>query len=836
MSDVLTLPLDPTGKATTNDITGEAQAIGTNPVRAFATNYGAFFASSLVLKDAATGDTLTAEQFFTAIVYDLPTAKYAAAVDDTIVGVVVITDPTVSANVVAAYQALGGGYTTPLTSLASDVNGYEPSTRPATWPNVIDSLATIPASEATHDQGQAGLITFEYVVHALDRLTQMAIMGDPISQDAVQAYANASESGALSTLNAQIALLNQHIANTNNPHQTTANQIGAMSTAQQDAAILAETTLRQNEDAVLTATLTQHETNYQNPHQVTLTQLGMYSVGQVNTNIANATTAINGTITTNTTVMNAHINNLNNPHDDSTTNLGTLTVSQIQSAITVATTPVSTSATTSSTTLSAHMANYNNPHVVTPAQIGTWTASALQSLENSLTSHITNYANPHRVNISQIAGMTVSQFNAALSAAETAMQNYYNSNYSVIVNHINNGNNPHQTNAEAIGALGPWNLGQLEADLNNTQTSINNSGHPCTEASMYLYDNWGSGSMSQNAGYGTIPDAAGAGTWSLDRWQGGNVTCGSGFPVAGPQGGTIVGFIRYGGWTTIFIENGSLDGVNYTSTLGENVTLSNADSYSFTNGNMGSGLYTGYGVATGVSQMSGASRSFTFNFKGGSGQGQPPNGYINDAAPPPPTGGGGCTHSISCFVAGTKVLMADYSWQHIETLVPGDLLMSPTGPAKMIRLHQAILGTGRNLLTMKEDPSTQWVADHPLWSKNKDGKQWWWSGDAPYMRAEVEQGLTAGLKDIYSVFEGEVEYAHLDGFVKRTPIVVEKADPNTPVYIPVLEGPPCIVNGYVAAAFFNEWEYDYAQLDWHKHHHAHRVGVNIARAEGVVYA
>lgn len=823
MSDVLTLPLDPTGKATTNDITGEVQTIGTNPVRAFATNYGAFFNSSLVLKDTASGLTLTSSQFFTAVPYDLATAKYGVPLNDTIVGIVVITDSTVGATLSVNYQALGGGYQKPLTSLAGDLVGYEPASRPVAWPSVIDSLALAPASQALHDAGQAGLITFEYVVHALDRLMQLAIMGDPLSQTAVQAYANAMENGQLAGLNAVLANLYLHEANQSNPHQVTAAQLGAYTTAQQDAAIQAETSNRLTEDSQLTATLTSHVTNYNNPHQVTLAELGMYSTAQVGALITAAQTALQSTLATNSAAVGAHINNFNNPHADNTVNLGTLTVSQIQTAIANATSPVATNSTNASATLTAHTGNVNNPHVVTPAQIGTWTATALQTLETTLTNHIANYSNPHQVNITQIAGMTASQFNAALAAAQSSMQGYYNSNYNVIVAHINNGNNPHGDSAQSMGALGPWNLGTLENDLNTWQSSINNSGFPYTENGTQFFDVNYSGSIAANFGrdaliyQGSNPVITG----------GCNSVTGSWTEFTAPSGGVIIGFFRSGNVMTAVVHNGSLDGTNLVTSPGDNVTFSNgwSDSWFGSSGN----LYTAYGANA---QLGQGNRSGYAHASGWSGQPQPPAGYINNAPPPPPPSGGGSTcHSISCFIAGTKVLMADYSWKAIETLESGDMLMSPTGPARMLRLHHAVLGTGRAMLTMKEDPSTRWVADHPLWSRNKDGKQWWWSGDAPYMRKEVEQGLTAGLKDIYSVFEEEVEYAHLNGFVKRTVQVVEGADPNTPVFIPVLEGPPCIVNGYVAAAFFNEWEYDYTQLDWNRHHQAHATGVRIAHAE-----
>lgn len=820
MSDVLTLPLDPTGKATTNDITGENQTIGTNPVRAFATNYGAFFASSLKLIDQATGQPLNSNQFFTAIVYDLATAKYGVAVNDTLVGAVVITDPAVSSTLSVAYQALGGGYQSSLTALVADLIQYEPAARPVSWPSVIDRLAETPASEALHDTGQAGLITFEYVVHVLDRMTQMAIMGDPLSQERVQAYANAMESGQIAGMNAVLTALYAHEANHSNPHQLSAVQVGAMTFAQQDAAVAVETGNRVTEDGQLTQTLTAHETNYNNPHQLTLAQLGMYSSAQVTSAISSAQATLNATLAANGNALGAHINNLNNPHQDSTTSLGTLTVSQIQTAIANAATVVTNGAASATATLSAHTANYNNPHAVTPAQIGTWLASALTALQSALTSHTSNYSNPHQVTITQIAGSTANQFNAALDAAITRVSEYYTSNYNAIVNHVGNLNNPHGDSAQAMGALGPWNLGQLEADLNYWQTQINNSGYPFFEASTQYQDVCYSGAMSVNF----FTDAVIFNGPTSENITGGCDThTGSWTQFGAASGATIAGFYRHGGVTTV-IANGSLDGVTFTTSLGDNFTLSNTWSYAF------QGSWVAYGANSQVGQYGGG-RSGYAHVSGWSGAAAPPPGYINNQPPPSQCGSGSYHCSVSCFVAGSRVLMADYSWKAIETLESGDMLMTPTGPAPMLRLHQAVLGTGRSMLTMKEDPSTVWVGDHPLWSRNSEGKQWWWSGDAAYMRAEVEGGLTQGLKDIHSVFEGAVEYAHLDGFVKRTPVVIDGQDPNTPVFIPVLEGPPCIVNGYVAAAFFNEWEYDYTKLNWLNHAHVHKVGVQVTEAE-----
>ena len=221
MSEVMNLPLDATGKAPSNHITDEHHATGSANVRAIATDYGGFYASSLIIRDVATGKPLDSGQYFMSGIMDLATAKYGAANDTQIVSVVVITDPAVSSSIELDYQALGAQYATPQTAIANAIETYEPDTRSSQWPSVIDDVADLPASQALHDAGQVGLITFEYVVHAIDRLQQLALMGDPVAQGEVRTYADGADSAQTQAVNAQLALLGGHEADHDNPHRLT---------------------------------------------------------------------------------------------------------------------------------------------------------------------------------------------------------------------------------------------------------------------------------------------------------------------------------------------------------------------------------------------------------------------------------------------------------------------------------------------------------------------------------------------------------------------------------------------------------------------------------------
>ncbi|SAK59128.1 hypothetical protein AWB81_01796 [Caballeronia arationis] len=812
MSEVLTLPLDPTAKAPTNHITSESHSIGSGLVRAFAPVYGGFYESTLKITDSTSNNPVTPSQYFTTGLMDLATTKYGTPNDTNIVSLVVVTDPSVSGNLVIEYQALGAGFATPQTVLATEVGTFEPATRPSTWPSVVDRVSDLPASEAMHDDGQAGLITFEYVVHAIDRIAQLAIMGDPLAQSRVRAYADAMENDELQVVSAQNTALAGHIANHSNPHQVTSAQLGALTEAQQDAAILVETQARQAGDANVAQTLTNHTSNQSNPHGVTLAQVGMYSVSQANGKISAAQTTVNGTISANAAVMTAHLNDTGNPHQVTVTQLGTESVPAIQSAIAAAAATVSSSASGASSALSAHVANTNNPHGVTPAQLGTWTAAALQTLMSTLTNHIANRSNPHGVTIGQLGGMTQAQYADAINNAANWMAGIFNSNSASINNHIGNYNNPHGVSAQALGAVGPWN--NLGGDLANAQAQINASGHPVTETGTQYYGTNYSGAMAGNMGRSLELCYSVQGATAYWRQTGGDTTVTGSFPFfTAPGGAQIQGFFRSGNIVTVICANGSLDNMVFHSSLGDNVVLSNDRSYSFIQN--GNGLFTAYSGVSGVGQT-GSPRSYAVIIQGSPNRGQPQYGYINGAAPPPPSSGGGSTDTC-CFTAGSLVLMADQSWQPIETVRAGDWVAGATGPEEVQRLHVSRLGH-RHLMGFAGD-RLRWSEEHSFWAR-KDGRQWWWSANPAMWRREVELGVVKGLKDLYSHFIGDVDFAHLDGFVKRK-VEVMPSTPDTLVYLPVTLGSPIIVDGYVVGASVNEFMYDYTALDWLEHARSH---------------
>jgi hypothetical protein len=164
----------------------------------------------------------------------------------------------------------------------------------------------------------------------------------------------------------------------------------------------------------------------------------------------------------------------------------------------------------------------------------------------------------------------------------------------------------------------------------------------------------------------------------------------------------------------------------------------------------------------------------------------------------------------TCFPAGALVLMADMSWKRIETIEAGDMLWGPSGAVAVVQMDTPLLGS-RRLLGFSDGHA--WSEEHAHWTL-ADGKQWWWSANPSMWRSEVAQGAIGGLRDNDSMRGGDdVEFAHIDGW-KFNQIRILPSYVSMQLYLPLTEGSPIVVNGYLVGAGVNEFGYDYTKLDW----------------------
>lgn len=217
--------------------------------------------------------------------------------------------------------------------------------------------------------------------------------------------------------------LNAHIARTDNPHQTTAAQVGLGLVQNYGIAALADAQAGTRNDLYMTPAmvrqaiaaqsggdLVNHINDHNNPHQVTAAQVGLSAVQNYGIaatadatagtsdilymtplKVSQAITALVGTALTN------HLNDTSNPHMVTATQVGLGNVQNLP----VATSAQATAGTSdlaymtplkvaeaigalatggsASADLAAHIADHNNPHAVTAAQVGAYTTAQSDS-------------------------------------------------------------------------------------------------------------------------------------------------------------------------------------------------------------------------------------------------------------------------------------------------------------------------------------------------------------------------------------------------------------------------------------------------------------------------
>jgi hypothetical protein len=467
----LTLPLDPTGSASSNLVQSEAHSIGVSGTRAFPLNYGLFFRDSLSLVDSATGNTLVEGTQYYPTQMDVDSSLlYGQEID----AVVIIVDTTVSANVVATYQALGGPNSLNSVQTQSAITGLDIDNAATCWDSITGKWKDYPPGPHVHQAGD--VYGLEYIVAALTRLAAAITEGQGGAQAALQQYAEDVVAEMLGIIAGGETTLEDHFTCFENPHDVTAAQAGAYTIAQTCAAISTETTNREAADASIMSSLASHEANHANPHDLTPAQVGGYTRAQSDAAMAAMQAAVETNIQANEATQNSHITNYENPHQVTATQIGTWTVSQITAAIANSTTTIQSQVSAYEALLDAHLTNTSNPHKDTVTTVGTWAQTTIQSgIVNPYTSHVGNTANPHQDSYANIVTSAVDSsgvysattMNSSISSAESSIMGQISSLNSTISSHTGNTNNPHNDTVYNTG--GAYTPGQLETAINMLQ-------------------------------------------------------------------------------------------------------------------------------------------------------------------------------------------------------------------------------------------------------------------------------------------------------------------------------------------------------------------------------
>lgn len=511
-------PLDKTGVSPDNKIVGEPHTLPNRTVRAVAPGYGAFYAESVVVRDVATGLTLTKDvQFSCTEMLEFPTGAYGKEID----GIILIKDQTVSNNIELDYQCLGGEFSTNSDAIIAMLNSADLDDRPVAWGDIIGKPDAFTPAFHYHDIGD--IYGFEYLVHAVERVREAILIGDDASHDQIYRYIDASNAQLDQHITTVDNNLAAHIGNTNNPHATTKTQVGlgsvdnfATATTTQAQAgtatnlFMTPATTAAAIQSQAGAALAAHIADHNNPHAVTKAQVGLSLVN----NYGLATTAQAQAGTDNQTYMtpqltaaaitaqignafNAHIANVSNPHNTTKAQVGLSLVDNFATATTAqATTGTATNlfvtpagvaafvAAGVSAQLSAHIADHTNPHATTKAQVG------LGSVDNFATA----------TNAQAQAGTATNLFvtPAGVSAFVSAGVG------SQLAAHLADTGNPHATTKAQVG------LGNVQ----NYPISTNAQAIDSSNNSVYMTPLTTAVAM---ANYGPSKTGVGAsGTWAIN--------------------------------------------------------------------------------------------------------------------------------------------------------------------------------------------------------------------------------------------------------------------------------------------------------------------------------
>lgn len=279
-------PLDSTGVNTSNRVVNEPHTLVNRVVRAFAPSYGAYFTESLIIRDVASGQTLTHSQYKTVEMYEFPTGRYGKE----ICGVIMIVDASISNNVEITYQALGGEYSNNSDAIISMINSLDLDNRPVNWPDLIGKpVDGFEPAAHYHDIGD--VYGFEYLVHAVERLRTAILAGDGASHDELRRYIDDWASLLTGSGNNSLVELRSHTANTSNPHSTTKSQVGLGNVENYAIATTPEAQSGVASNKYMTPALTSaaivkiagdalavHTGRVDNPHATTKAQVGLSNV------------------------------------------------------------------------------------------------------------------------------------------------------------------------------------------------------------------------------------------------------------------------------------------------------------------------------------------------------------------------------------------------------------------------------------------------------------------------------------------------------------------------------------------------------------------------------
>lgn len=309
---------DLSGTNPNNLVSGEVHTIPQSTQRAFASNYGPFYSDSVVVKVRDTGEVLVNGVGYQCLfLYSDATAKSGKPVT----AVIHIIDASVVGDVLVDYQVVGGPYSSNAYALEDLIAILQIDNRSIAWENVTNKPVVFPP--APHLHAATDLFGLEWVVDALNEITQAVMLGDSASHDQiylriatvkkqlqdnidqvntdltaritqVENDMDAMDTRLTAGLNNLSAVVTAHIGRRDNPHVVTAAQTNAV-----------PVTRTVNGKALSTDIV------------IGAGDVNAYTKGEIDTKVSalqNADTNLQVNINNLSSALTAHVNRRDNPH------------------------------------------------------------------------------------------------------------------------------------------------------------------------------------------------------------------------------------------------------------------------------------------------------------------------------------------------------------------------------------------------------------------------------------------------------------------------------------------------------------------------------------------
>lgn len=212
-------PLDLEGTSLRNRIDGELHTIGRDRYRAFAVNFGFFYADSVTVKDRGTGRLLERGNdkdyqilYFSKEITAMTMGKQEVG------GIILIVNPDVGTDLEVGYQLVGGHYANYSAAIEEAIRLLELDNRNVYWKDVLLRPDLFTPAPHVHDVGD--VYGFEYIIDLLGYINNSILIGDNEVHNQILAAINQLRTDL-------VAAHTAHLNDKGNPHGTTAEQVNA---------------------------------------------------------------------------------------------------------------------------------------------------------------------------------------------------------------------------------------------------------------------------------------------------------------------------------------------------------------------------------------------------------------------------------------------------------------------------------------------------------------------------------------------------------------------------------------------------------------------------------